>query len=365
MKITDIITEVFNSEPYPLRKEPGSAPNEFDYHAVTDDGRPIDIYFDIERQNDPNSKYLGVGFEVDRQHQVTGKGDALRILNTVLLAVNNEVKKFNPVYIALLADREHYGIYRALANRFGGQYQLLPTDQIPAMFTRQLTHEDPNSLFILKRKGAVTEDTLTELVGIKNKIKDLPKPRNSRFDPLGIDWHTALNNHGFRVMGYGSFGVVWENPKLPYVLKVFSANDSAYIDWISVARQNKNNPHMPRFVSARLLTITPEVLAIRMEKLSPVINQEKNVIYESSSLLQERYNPSEQIKLVGFDTDQRHLRYFCQTHPQWLPALDIVKNFSNNSGYRLDFHDKNIMVRGDDTLVITDPVYNREDLVGR
>jgi hypothetical protein len=37
------------------------------------------------------------------------------------------------------------------------------------MFTRQLTHEDPNSLFILKRKDAVTEDTLTELVGIKNK----------------------------------------------------------------------------------------------------------------------------------------------------------------------------------------------------
>ena len=208
-------------------------------------------------------------------------------------------------------------------------------------------------------------ETLTELVGIKNKIKDLPKPRNSRFDPLGIDWHNALNNHGFRVMGYGSFGVVWENPKLPYVLKVFSATDSAYIDWISVARQNKNNPHMPRFVSHRLLTITPEVLAIRMEKLSPVINQEKNVVYESSSLLQERYNPSEQIKLVGFDTVQRNLRYYCQRHPQWLPALDIVKNFTTNSGYRLDFHDKNIMARGDDTLVITDPVYNKEDLAGR
>jgi hypothetical protein len=175
----------------------------------------------------------------------------------------------------------------------------------------------------------------------------------------------VLNNYGFKVLGYGSFGVVWENPKLPYVLKVFSANDSAYIDWISVARQNKNNPHMPRFVSARLLTITPEVLAIRMEKLFPVINQEKNVVFESAMLLQERYNPSEQIKSVGFDTDQRNLRYYCQTNPTWLPALDIVKNFSNNSGYRLDFHNKNVMMRDADTLVITDPVYNREDLAGR
>jgi len=106
-------------------------------------------------------------------------------------------------------------------------------------------------------------------------------------------------------------------------------------------------------------------LAIRMEKLFPVVNQEKNVVFESASLLQERYNPSEQIKSVGFDTDQRNLRYYCQTNPTWLPALDIVKNFSNNSGYRLDFHNKNVMVRDNDILVITDPVYNREDLAGR
>jgi hypothetical protein len=216
-----------------------------------------------------------------------------------------------------------------------------------------------------KMAGPLEEETLAELTGIKSIVSKLPKPRGSRFDPLGIDWHTVLNNYGFKVLGYGSFGVVWENPKLPYVLKVFSANDSAYIDWISVARQNKNNPHMPRFVSTRLLTITPEVLAIRMEKLFPVINQEKNVVFESAMLLQERYNPSEQIKSVGFDTDQRNLRYYCQTNPTWLPALDIVKNFSNNSGYRLDFHNKNVMMRDADTLVITDPVYNREDLAGR
>jgi hypothetical protein len=213
--------------------------------------------------------------------------------------------------------------------------------------------------------GPLTEETLEELVGIKGIVNRLPKPRDSRFDPLGIDWHTVLNNYGFKSLGYGSFGVVWENPKLPYVLKVFSSKDSAYIDWISVARQNKSNPHMPRFVSARLLKITPEVLAIRMEKLFPVINQEKNVVFESASLLQERYNPSEQIKSVGFDTDQRNLRYYCQTHPTWLPALDVVKNFSNNSGYRLDFHNKNVMMRDNDILVITDPVYSREDLAGR
>jgi hypothetical protein len=216
-----------------------------------------------------------------------------------------------------------------------------------------------------KMAGPLAEETLEELTGIKGIVNRLPKPRDSRFDPLGIDWHTVLNNYGFKSLGYGSFGVVWENPKLPYVLKVFSSKDSAYIDWISVARQNKSNPHMPRFVSARLLKITPEVLAIRMEKLFPVINQEKNVVFESASLLQERYNPSEQIKSVGFDTDQRNLRYYCQTHPEWLPALDVVKNFSNNSGYLLDFHNKNVMVRNNDTLVITDPVYNREDLAGR
>jgi hypothetical protein len=98
-----------------------------------------------------------VVFEVDKSHEITGKGEALRILNTVLYAVTAEATELKPAYIALAADSLHYDSYRALAKRFGGQYQLLPTNQIPDMFTKHLgPGQDAGSLFILKRTDAVT-----------------------------------------------------------------------------------------------------------------------------------------------------------------------------------------------------------------
>ena len=152
MKISEILTEVFNNQPYPLKLEPDPSRYEQHQSAVTDDGRPINIYTEFNWRRAPEDQYLGVVFDVDREHQVTGKGDALRILNTVLTAIIADVNQIKPPYIALSADPLHYDIYRALAKRFGGQYRLLPLDQIPDMFKNQLTHEDPNSLFILKRK---------------------------------------------------------------------------------------------------------------------------------------------------------------------------------------------------------------------
>jgi hypothetical protein len=159
MRAQEFLPEVLNSQPYPLKVEPDPSRYEQHLSAVTDDGRTIDIYLNYYWPNDKGSRYIGVVFEVDKTHQITGKGDALRILNTVLYAVTAEANELNPAYIALLADAEHYDTYRALSKRFGGQYQLLPTDQIPDMFTKHLRPgQTKDSLFILKRKDAVTAE---------------------------------------------------------------------------------------------------------------------------------------------------------------------------------------------------------------
>ena len=152
MRAQELLSEVFNNRPYPLKVEPDPSRYEQHLSAVTDDGRPIDIYLNYHWPADKDSRYIGVVFEVDKTQKITGKGDALRILNTVLFAVTAEVNELNPAYIALLADAEHYNTYRALSKRFGGQYQLLPTDQIPDMFIQHLRpDQDANSLFILKK----------------------------------------------------------------------------------------------------------------------------------------------------------------------------------------------------------------------
>jgi hypothetical protein len=154
MQIREIITEVFNNQPYPLKVEPDPSRYEQHLSAVTDDGRTINIYLNYHWPADKDSRYIGVVFDVDKTHQITGKGDALRILKTVLFAVTAEANELNPAYIALAADSLHYDSYRALAKRFGGQYQLLPADQIPDMFLKHLRpDQDASSLFILKRKN--------------------------------------------------------------------------------------------------------------------------------------------------------------------------------------------------------------------
>lgn len=153
MKITEIITEVFNSQPYPLKVEPDPSRYEQHLSAVTDDGRPINIFLNYHWPADKKSRYIGVVFDVDDSHQITGKGDALRILSTVLYAVTAEANELEPAYIALAADSLHYDSYRALARRFGGQYKLLPANKIPDMFLQHLRpDQDASSLFILKRQ---------------------------------------------------------------------------------------------------------------------------------------------------------------------------------------------------------------------
>ncbi len=216
---------------------------------------------------------------------------------------------------------------------------------------------------------SLDEEKLTELVGIKNKVKDLPKPGFKYPEPdedqgaagtrpLGLEWHDVMTNNGFTAMGSGSFGTVWEHPKLQYVLKVFRTTDVAYLGWVNVCIQNKNNPHFPKFISTKAFPITPEVSAIRMEKLTPTKGQlMDDIIYF--------------IKLTLFSETRRMSKEetnlfnkYCNANPQLMDAIQILKEFSYKSGFKFDIHPGNFMLRGN-TLVITDPVYDSDALINR
>ena len=213
---------------------------------------------------------------------------------------------------------------------------------------------------------------ITELVGIKNQLKKLPDPAKRKYGTTvnpPDEFTSIMTDNGFSVMGTGSEGTVWSHPNLSYVLKLFNATDRAYIDWVSVSMKHKNNPHMPKFISPRVIRITSDIVAIRMESLRPVKEySELWRVYEYSdsiiaSGLELDTLPSEVIeddkrisKQPGFQ--QKHFDIFnkyCQSHPQWIEALDIVCNFFKTSNHFNDLHGGNLMIRDSDTLVITDP----------
>lgn len=225
-------------------------------------------------------------------------------------------------------------------------------------------------------ESRLEEETLEELVGIKNKIKDLPQnPAKVAEYPLGLEWHKVLYNNGFRPLGSGSFGTVWENPQLSYVLKVFSDTDVAYLDWIKTAMQHKNNPHIPQYVSPRVVRIVPGVVAIRTERLTRITRTAYELLKPINALVDNSIrtglSPSKIVEhlVAARDpqaTQPRPQSFFAysQEYPYLIPALDIICEFIKTSGYRQDLHDENIMMRGD-TIVFSDPVFDQKALKNR
>jgi hypothetical protein len=217
-----------------------------------------------------------------------------------------------------------------------------------------------------KMAGALEEETLVELIGIKNQTRDLPRnpPRVAEF-PLGTEWHKVLFNNGFRALGSGSFGTVWEHPKLSYVLKVFTADDIAYADWITTAIQHKNNPHMPRFVSSKPFLIVPGVQAVRMERLGRIDETAYSLLRQINAVVNDAI--IERVSAGALiDNDVMYRRHngfiaYCKAHPEFIPALDILVKFTMQPGYRPDIHDDNIMMRGP-VIVFTDPVFDKKAL---
>jgi len=220
------------------------------------------------------------------------------------------------------------------------------------------------------------EDRLSELTGIKQQVQRLPqdpKPAavvdshgmDTKPLPLGTDWHEVMIQHGFRSMGHGSFGTVWEHPRLPYVLKVFAARDRPYIDWIATARQHSDNPHIPRFISPRLVRINHNVVAVRMERLSPPDSIASRLMWVTDDIVTfsklENCTPRQLIKKHGLDTFDTVFASYIQTHPKFLDAITIISEFIATTGHYPDLHDKNIMLRGD-VAVFTDPVYDPEEM---
>jgi hypothetical protein len=212
---------------------------------------------------------------------------------------------------------------------------------------------------------------ITELVGIKNKIKDLPQnPRKVAEYPLGLEWHKVLSNNGFRPLGSGSFGTVWDNYKLSYVLKVFSDTDIAYIEWIKASIQHKDNPHMPHFVSPRAVRIVPGVVAIRTEKLTRISEDAYMMLKPMNAVIEvatiERISPSEVITRRGDSWSSRFIPFieYCKKYPDFIPALDIVYEVVMRPGFRPDLHDENIMMRGS-VIVFSDPVFDKKALTNR
>jgi len=175
------------------------------------------------------------------------------------------------------------------------------------------------------------------------------------------DWRGAakiLQNSGWTTLGSGTFGDVYGHAGKPYVLKLFSYTDRAYLKYVSVCTSNAN-PHFPKF-RGRPIKVTDFYYAIRMEPLKSYhqhCNGSNRIDLRSIwDYLKYTWCRDENNE-VGTQVQYLYMHQLEETQPGILAACDIlIKNF--NSG-QFDIHAANVMFRND-TLVFTDPVYSPE-----
>lgn len=74
-----------------------------------------------------------------------------------------------------------------------------------------------------------------------------------------------LQGAGYKPLGMGSFGAVYQKPGASYVLKLFDSADVGYQQYIALAQKNPN-PHFPKFFG-KMIKVTEDYYAVRMERL--------------------------------------------------------------------------------------------------
>jgi hypothetical protein len=118
-----IVTELFDPKTsFPLTWEVAGTEAHAEAHDA--DGRTIDILF---APAGPTGQLIEVVFKRGGSYDMTGKGDASRVLATVLNAINIYVTKYKPLYIAFSAKSTggRASAYAAMIKRAAQGYRLL------------------------------------------------------------------------------------------------------------------------------------------------------------------------------------------------------------------------------------------------
>lgn len=172
------------------------------------------------------------------------------------------------------------------------------------------------------------------------------------------DVEFKLSQAGFQSLGSGASATVWEMPGKPYVLKLFDSDDQAYVQFVQLAKKSGFNPHFPMFRGTTIM-LTPEVSAIRMERLTPLqmnwasaLNRGIRVIMEAVPLGSDWL---EQMREEFSAQEQRDLQIALRKWPRLTEATDHLIQLHKASDHaHWDLHSDNVMQRGS-TPVFTDP----------
>jgi len=185
----------------------------------------------------------------------------------------------------------------------------------------------------------------------------------------------VADKYGWKPLGRGAYGWVFEHPTKNYVIKVFSSNRS-YENFVKFARLNSTNIHIPKISKDARVIPGTSFKYVKMEKLQPISEETLNTKYFSELAYiivklakfdlqapdHEEAFVVDQLKKHGLEFNQlRQLRFadifakFKKPDQSWIDIVDKLILYAENVGeVYFDIHYQNFMLRNN-TLVITDP----------
>ncbi len=205
------------------------------------------------------------------------------------------------------------------------------------------------------------------------KIVEITRPKNS------VAASNILIRHGYVQLGStGAFGRVFAKPDEPYVLKLFNAQDSSYLQYLKLIT-TVQNPHFP-IVKGKPMKITDKYWGVRLERLEPITGNNNQLLdhivayilrysklkfmerikYRYAMGKQGPYDDREDVAAgTKIAAERQKLHVFEEHYPELATACRLINDYVLR-GDNPDLHDENVMQRGP-TLVITDPAAYTED----
>lgn len=174
-----------------------------------------------------------------------------------------------------------------------------------------------------------------------------------RYDFFG-DFSKYLQDKGFKVLGYGIFGIVFKHPHLDYCIKLFDG-DPAYLKFVKFCLENQQNTHLPKF-RGKFMNLGQGQYAVRTEVLSQLTPEQKQVakLFEILSDEQSQWPSPQEIISVLENEKLTLAKQYLGKNKSLFFAIKEIWFLANHLRVGLDIHGGNFMNR-DGTMVIVDP----------
>lgn len=182
-----------------------------------------------------------------------------------------------------------------------------------------------------------------DLIGSDSKrLDEISRPATRK------EVDVVLRKAGYKRLGRGAYGAVYQKTGKDFVLKIFSSKDSAFLDFISFSKRHQDNPHFPKFIG-KVVKITPNYYAVRMEILTPYKGNSRAI---SNYFNYRDYTSDDPSSIIAMTRDDAIEEL--EAYPHLRAACDlIIDEFENKHGF--DIKNDNLMMRGS-TVVFSDPI---------